>query len=148
MLCHIVAHQLQRHRYVCNVSFSDIGCLKFWCTVDNCNEWYNFQSKLLISFNLSKTRFATLFFNGTMKIFMIVYIIFDWAYLDRRVLGSFMTMTSVMSPYLEKYSLRLSVTKEMYNIIITVLLCYLHINDVNNFFIVNNSFFSIDWLID
>lgn len=31
------------------------------------------------------------------------------AYLDRRVVGSFMTMTSVMSPYLVKYSLRLSV---------------------------------------
>lgn len=32
------------------------------------------------------------------------------AYLDRRVVGSFMTMTSVMSPYLVKYSLRLSET--------------------------------------
>lgn len=30
------------------------------------------------------------------------------AYLDRRVVGSFMTMTSVMSPYVVKYSLRLS----------------------------------------
>lgn len=32
------------------------------------------------------------------------------AHLDRRVVGSFMTMTSVMSPYLVKYSLRLSET--------------------------------------
>jgi len=31
-------------------------------------------------------------------------------YLDRRVVGSFITMTSVMSPYLVKYSLRLSET--------------------------------------
>lgn len=33
------------------------------------------------------------------------------AYLDLRVVGSFMTMTSVMSPYLVKYSLRLSETR-------------------------------------
>lgn len=33
-----------------------------------------------------------------------------YAHLDRRVVGSFMTMTSVMSPYLVKYSLRLSET--------------------------------------
>jgi len=31
-------------------------------------------------------------------------------HLDLRVVGSFMTMTSVMSPYLVKYSLRLSET--------------------------------------
>lgn len=33
-----------------------------------------------------------------------------FTHLDRRVVGSFMTMTSVMSPYLVKYSLRLSET--------------------------------------
>lgn len=34
------------------------------------------------------------------------------AYLDRRVVGSFITMTSVISPYLLKYSRRLSATQE------------------------------------
>lgn len=36
-------------------------------------------------------------------------------YLDRRVVGSFITMTSVMSPYLVKYSLRLSETIKQFN---------------------------------
>jgi len=35
-------------------------------------------------------------------------------YLDRRVVGSFITITSVMSPYLVKYSLRLSETIKLF----------------------------------
>lgn len=36
-------------------------------------------------------------------------------YLDRRVVGSFITITSVMSPYFVKYSLRLSETIKQFD---------------------------------
>lgn len=49
-------------------------------------------------------------------LFSLVYLsgsqLFFGTYLDRRVAGSFITITSVMSPYLLKYSLRLSETRD------------------------------------
>lgn len=95
-------------------------------TLNICLLWLNCLSNVTTfahSNQVSKENFAIATFFKSKNSFNLYKLHFSFSsdnylrtYLDRRVVGSFMTMTSVISPYLVKYSLRLSETMIFFSI--------------------------------